>query len=151
MGRLLLVLCAVFALAGPAGAEPHTGDAGDADDAALRQLVADYTGLYTREALPRWRGLFLPEFTAASTNGDGSVTVRALEAFHAAQERGFAESADMGERLENVRIERHGDLASVWADFVFRADGPPERGRLVLLAIRRQDGWRFHSLMFAYP
>ncbi|MFM7274059.1 MAG: nuclear transport factor 2 family protein [Gammaproteobacteria bacterium] len=145
MMRILVLLWGLIAFAIPAGAWAQ-----DEADAALRQLVADYTGLYTKQDLPRWRELFLPGFTAASTNEDGSVSVRMLDAFHAAQESGFAESADMGERLENVRIERHGDLASVWADFVFWADGPPSRGRLVLLAIRQAEGWRLHSLMFAY-
>lgn len=147
MIRMLVLLWGLLAFALPVGAQSQP----EADaDAGLRQLVADYTGLYTREDLPRWRELFLPGFSAASTNEDGSVSVRGLEDFHAAQARGFADSTDMGERLENVRIERHGDLASVWADFVFWADGPPSRGRLVLLAIRQPQGWRFHSLMFAY-
>ena len=140
LAAVWLLVLACVARSDPAGDE----------DRALAKLVADYTGLYTKQTLPQWRELFLPQFTAASTNADGSISVRGLEAFLAAQQRGFEQSADMGERLENVRIDRDGALASVWADFVFWADGPPSRGRLVLLAIRQPGGWRFHSLMFAY-
>ncbi len=57
----------------------------------------------------------------------------------------------MGERLDNVRVERRGAMASVWADFEFWADGPPSRGQLVLVAVHQPDGWRFHSLLFSYP
>jgi hypothetical protein len=42
----------------------------------LNRVVADYVGLYRRETLDAWRGLFLPGFTAASTRPDGSVLVR---------------------------------------------------------------------------
>jgi hypothetical protein len=119
-------------------------------DHSLAQQLADYTGLYTKDTLPRWKQLFLPTFTSASTNQDGSVEVRGLEAFYASQAQGFADSSSMGERLENVRVERLGPMASIRADFVFWADGPPSRGRLMLLAIHGQDGWRFHSLMFSY-
>ena len=119
-------------------------------DRRLERLVADYTGLYARDTLAQWKTLFLPGFSSMSSNADGSVSARELEDFYAAQADGFAGSASMGERLENVRIERHGVLASVWADFVFWADGPPARGRLVLLAVDQPGGWRFYSLMFSY-
>ena len=141
---LLLMMCAWTFAAGAWARSPAV------PDRSLEQLVTDYIGLYTRDTLPRWQQLFLPGFSSASTNDDGSVTVRTLDAFYAAQERGFAQSRAMGERLENVRIERHGALASVWADFVFWADGPPSRGKLVLLAVHQVDGWRIHSLMFSY-
>ena len=120
-------------------------------DRSLKKLVADYIDLYTKDALPRWRSLFLPSFSVASTTADGGVSVRTLEQFYGAQERGFANSKSMGEKLENVRIDRRGRLASVWADFVFQQDADSSRGQLVLLAVHGKDGWRFHSLMFAYP
>ena len=120
-------------------------------DRSLERLVADYTGLYTKETLPRWRSLFLPTFTSASTTPEGGVSVRGLEEFYAAQERGFATATKMGERLENVRIERRGRLASILADFVYWNNDDARRGRLVLTAIHQREGWRFHSLMFSYP
>jgi hypothetical protein len=119
-------------------------------DRSLQRLVADYTGLYTRDALPRWRALFLPTFISASTTSDGGVSVRPLDEFYVAQERGFSTAANMGERLENVRIERRGRLATIWADFVYWHDDDGRRGRLVLSAIFQREGWRFHSLMFSY-
>ncbi|MDX2057317.1 MAG: nuclear transport factor 2 family protein [Gemmatimonadales bacterium] len=145
MKRWALAVGLSLALAAPATAQ----DAG-ALDRSLDQLVADYIGLYTKETLPRWRTLFLPTFSVASTTAEGGVSTRGLEQFYAAQERGFATSRSMGERLENVRVERRGRMASVWADFVFWQDGEASRGRLVLLAIHQREGWRFHSLMFSY-
>ena len=146
MRTLALATLLWCALAAPLAAQP----ASDLDH-SLAQLVADYTGLYTRDTLPRWKQLFLPGFTAASIEDDGSVAVRALDAFYDSQARGFAESTSMGERLHNVRVERRGAMASVWADFEFWADGPPSRGQLVLVAVHQPDGWRFHSLLFSYP
>lgn len=145
MKRWALAVGLSLALAAPATAQ----DAGELDR-SLDQLVADYIGLYTKETLPRWRTLFLPTFSVASTSAEGGVSTRGLEQFFAAQERGFATSRSMGERLENVRVERRGRMASVWADFVFWQDGETSRGRLVLLAIHQREGWRFHSLMFSY-
>lgn len=145
MRRLTLAFGLAGSLAGSAaGQEPAPLDRG------LDRLVADYIDLYTRDALPRWKALFLPTFTVASTAADGGVSTRNLDQFYAAQERGFSSSRSMGERLENVRVDRGGRLASVWADFVFWQDADSTRGRLVLLAIHQREGWRFHSLMFSY-
>jgi hypothetical protein len=119
-------------------------------DSSLHRHVADYTRLYTRDSLPKWRELFLPTFTSASTRADSGVSVRRLDEFYAAQERGFATATRMGERLENVRIERRGRMATVWADFVYWSDDDGRRGRLVLTAIFQREGWRFHSLMFSH-
>ena len=124
-------------------------DVGDLDR-SLERLVADYIDLYTKETLPQWRSLFRPTFTVASTTAEGGVSSRGLDQFYAAQERGFGASKRMGERLENVRVERRGRIASVWADFVFWQNDETSRGRLVLLAIHQREGWRFHSLMFSY-
>src|SRR5262249_26635178 len=100
--------------------------------------------------LARWRQLFLPTFTSTSTTVDSGVSARGMDEFYAAQARGFAAATKMGERLENVRIERHGRMATVWGDFVFWYDADERRGRLVLTAILQRDGWRFNSLMFSY-
>ena len=119
-------------------------------DRSLERLVADYTGLYTRDALPRWRELFLPTFTSASIAADSTVSLRRLDEFYSAQERAFSSAKRMGERLENLRIERRGRLATVWADFVYWYDDSERRGRLVLTAICQRNVWRFASLMFSY-
>lgn len=130
----------------PAGALPAPREA----DAALRQLVADYVGLYRRDTLARWRELFLPSFSVASTNPDGTARLRTLDEFYAAQERYLASGRPISETLENVMIERRGRLASVWADFVLSDAGEHSRGRLVLLLIEQRGAWRIHSLMFSY-
>jgi hypothetical protein len=121
-------------------------------DPRLTRLVADYVGLWRRETLPEWEQLFVPGFTVASTNADGTITVRAREEFFAAQRRYHGRVAGLREDLENVRIERHGRLASVWADYVVTegSSGERRRGRLVLLAIEDRGQYRFYSLMFSY-
>jgi hypothetical protein len=121
-------------------------------DRRLQRLVADYTGLWRRETLSRWEQLFLPGFTVASTNADGTITVRTREEFIAAQRRYHERVIGLREDLENVRIERAGRLAVVSADFVV-TEGPAgarRRGKLILLAIDDQGEYRFHSLMFSY-
>jgi hypothetical protein len=119
-------------------------------DSGLKRLVADYTRLYTRDSLARWRQLFLPSFTSTSISADSSASSRGLEQFVASQERGFTTATRMGERLENVRVERRGRMATVWADFVYWHDDDGRRGRLILTAAHGRDGWRFASLIFSY-
>ncbi len=142
-------LVLVVALAGSI-APAARGQSPEELDRALNRLVSDYTDLYAKETLPQWRSLFLPTFSVASTTAAGAVSVRGLDQFYGSQERSFATTQKMGERLENVRIERRGRMASVWADFVFWQNDESSRGRLVLLAIHQREGWRFHSLMFSY-
>jgi SnoaL-like domain len=117
---------------------------------SLNRVVADYVGLYRRETLDAWRGLFLPGFTAASTRPDGSVLVRTLDEFFGAQKRYLDSGRAIREVLENVRTERHGRLASVWADFVLTDEGETSRGRLVLTVIEEKGRFRIHTLMFSY-
>jgi hypothetical protein len=127
------------------------GDArGQATDEDLSRVVADYVGLYRRDTLARWRELFLPSFTVASTNADGSVNLRTLEEFYQAQQRYLESGRPIEEKLENLRVHRQGRLASVWADFVLTDSGEERRGRLVLLLIEDRGGFRIHSLMFSY-
>lgn len=120
-------------------------------DRSLERLVTDYTRLYTKESFAEWRALFLPTFTSTSTTADGGTSVRSLEAFLAAQERGFREAQRMGERLEKVRIDRRGRIAMVAADFEYWNNDATRRGTLVLAAVHVREGWRFQSLVFSYP
>ena len=119
-------------------------------DAALKRVVADYVGLYTHAALDKWRTLFLPTFTATHTNPDGTVKVRTLDEFFASQQRYLASGKSIKEELENLRIDRHGKLATAWADFVLTEEGEKSRGKLVLLLVADRGQWRIQSLMFAY-
>ena len=131
------------------GVAPHDL-AAQASDADLRRTVADYVGLYRRETLDRWRALFLPGFTAAYTTAEGGVRERTLDEFFAAQRRYLATGRAIREELENVRVERSGRIASVWADFVLTDEGERSRGRLVLLLADDGGAWKIHSLMFSY-
>jgi SnoaL-like domain len=147
--RLLMVaslLCAPLRLAAQQAPAPSA----EFLDRSLAQLVTDYTRLYTRDSLPAWRALFSPTFTAANTTADGGTNARGFADFFASQERAFASGTNVGERLEHVRIERRGRIASVWAEFVYWNDDAGRRGRLVLTAINGKDGWRYQSLMFSY-
>jgi hypothetical protein len=135
-----LVLALALSAAGPAP-DP---------DAALRKVVADYVGLYRKDALPEWRRLFLPSFSVASTNADGSLRLRSLDEFYAAQQTYLASGRAIREVLENVRIERQGRLASVWADFVLSDEGETSRGKLCLLLVSEAGAWRIQALVFAY-
>lgn len=132
------------ALATPSPAPPLPGEE------ELRRVVADYVGLYRRETLERWRELFLPGFTAAHTLPDGSVKVRTLDAFYASQQRYLASGRAIKEELEDVRIERHGKLASVSARFVLTDEAETSRGRLVLVLMAESGRWRIQSLAFSY-
>lgn len=119
-------------------------------DRSLQRLVDDYTRLYTKETFGEWRALFLPSFTSTSTTDAGGTSVRTLEAFLAAQERGFQAATGMGERLEQVRIDRRGRIASIAADFTYWNNDDTRRGKLVLSAVYTSEGWRYQSLLFSY-
>ncbi|HEY5908133.1 MAG TPA: nuclear transport factor 2 family protein [Vicinamibacteria bacterium] len=122
----------------------------DGRDRELARVVADYVGLYTRDTLPAWRKLFLTSFVAGSARPDGTALVRSLDEFYEAQRRYFETGKAIRETLENVRIERHGRLASVWADFVLEEEGERSRGRLVLTLIEAEGSFKIHSLLFSY-
>jgi hypothetical protein len=121
-----------------------------AGEEALRHTVADYVGLYKRETLDRWRTLFLPTFTATHTNADGTVRVRTLDEFFAAQQRYLATGQAIKEELENVTFDRRGKLATAWADFVLTEEGEKSRGKLVLLLVSDRGEWKIQALMFSY-
>jgi SnoaL-like protein len=121
-----------------------------AADTGLKRLLHEYIALYHADSLARWRTLFLPSFTVAFTNPDESITERNLEQFVERQRQGFARSPDLHEVLENLTIRQRTSLASVWADFVFTADGKSRRGNLVMLCIRDRGVWKIQSLLFSY-
>ena len=148
--RLALLVLALVLGCAPKAAPDHAAPPAIGDDPALRRVVADYVGLWRRETLPQWHELFLPSFTVASTNADGTTTLRTRAEFFAAQQRYHDRVAGLREDLENVRVERQGRLASVWADFVVTDSGEQRRGKLVLLLIAEQGTYKIHSLMFTY-
>ncbi|MGD9902066.1 MAG: amidohydrolase family protein [Vicinamibacterales bacterium] len=138
------------ALRGPGAGRAVAAGAPAADPTPVRRVVDDYVGLYTKEALPRWRDLFLPSFTATSPAAGGGATVRTLDQFYEAQARGFARAATMSEALEDVVVERTGRMATARAAFVFHQDGTSRRGRLVLTLVDTGPAWKIASLLFSY-
>jgi hypothetical protein len=142
----LLLLSAV--LVWPVSAESRRAQGGDVQ--AVRRVVDDYIALYRQDTLPQWKTLFLPAFTASYTNDDGSVTTRALDDFYERQRAAF-ERGPVSERLENVRIQRAGRLAQVFADFYFKSGTAAERhGQLMLLLIEEGGGFKIAALAFTY-
>lgn len=147
--RLRLGLCLgsiILIAVSPAAERPMA----QSSDERLEKVLADYTGLYSRETLDRWRELFLPTFIVAFTNTDGTITVRNLDEFVARQKGFFDTGHRITEELQNVRIERQGRLATVLADFVLADNSEKRRGKLVLLLIEDSGQFKIHSLMFTY-
>jgi hypothetical protein len=130
------------------GAAPTGG--GNGDDADLSRLLADYLGLYSREGLPRWRELFLPELVAAATDDDGTVTTWNLDAFMARQSAAFASGKPIRETMENTHVERTGPLAAVRSDFTWTDGEVVRRGRLMLQIVRAGSTWKILALSFTY-
>jgi hypothetical protein len=116
----------------------------------LDRVIADYVGLYRRETLDQWEKLFLPTFAVANTRPDGTTSLRTRDEFFDAQRRYHARVENLKEELENVRVERRGRMASVWADFVVTEGSQKNRGKLVLLLMEDRGEYKIHSLMFSY-
>jgi hypothetical protein len=119
------------------------------DVQAVRRVVDDYIGLYTKERLQEWKTLFLPAFTATYTNADGTVSVRTLDEFYDSQRAGFAKGP-MSETLHDLRIIREGRLAHAFAGFDFTSGGRTRRGQLMLLLIESKGEFRIAALTFSY-
>ena len=131
-------------------APPVAVGSASAPDPRLDRVIADYVGLYRKETLDQWEKLFLPTFAVANTRTDGGTNLRTRAEFFEAQRRYHDRVPNLREDLENVRIERRGRLASVWADFIVTEPAATNRGRLVLLLIEERGDYRIHSLMFSY-
>ena len=137
----LAIICAFDA--GVRGSQADTGDA------AVQRVLDDYIGLYRADTLERWKTLFLPGFTASYTNDDGTVTTRNLEEFYERQRSAFA-AGPVSETLHNVRIQRVGPLAHVYADFRFTGRGSTRPGQLMLLMIDEKGQLKIAALTFTY-
>jgi hypothetical protein len=126
------------------------GPTSDAARIAVERVLADYTGLYAGPTLERWKTLFHPSLTVASPGKDGAILVRTLDQLYGAQKARFVSGRNIGERLENVRIEMGRRIACVTADFIFRDEGEERSGKLGLHLAEGTDGWRIVSIVFAY-
>ena len=125
------------------------GDQASAPDASVQRVLDDYIGLYRKETLEQWKGLFLPGFTASYTNDDGTVTTRTLEEFYERQRSAFA-AGPVSETLHNVEVRRAGRLVHVFADFRFTGRGPTRPGQLMLLMIEDRGELKIAALTFTY-
>ena len=117
---------------------------------SVDELLEDFIGLYARATLPRWRDLFLPSFTAAAANEDGSVTTWTLDQFYERQRQLFASGKPVSEVLHDTETHRTGDLACVRSDYVW-TDGEAKRpGRLMMLIVADRGELKIQSLTFSY-
>jgi hypothetical protein len=123
---------------------------GGATAGGVDELLERFIGWYARDTLPRWRGLFLPAFTAASPNADGSVTTWTLDQFYERQRQLFATGKPVRETLLNTETRRVGALAWVRSDYLW-TDGDVERpGHLMMLLVAGASDLKIQSLAFSY-
>ena len=118
--------------------------------AALDRILRDYTGLYAHATLDQWKTLFHPSLTVAHAAADGSIRVRNLEEFFAAQKNTFESGRAISERLENLRVDTGRRLARVTADFIFVDEGQERPGKLGLHLVEGKDGWKIVAIVFSY-
>ena len=123
---------------------------GEESRAALDKILHDYTGLYARATLDQWKALFHPSLTVAHAAADGSIRVRNLEEFFAAQKNTFESGRAISERLENLRVDTGRRLARVTADFIFVDEGQERPGKLGLHLVEGKDGWKIVAIVFSY-
>ena len=117
---------------------------------SVSELLEEFIGLYTRDTLLRWRALFMPGFTAAATNADGSVTTWTLDEFYDRQRQLFASGKPIREILRNTETHVSGDLACVRSEYVW-TDGEAERpGRLMMLIVAERGALKVQALTFSY-
>jgi hypothetical protein len=131
----------------PAAGPPSAAAAANPE---IDALLRDYIGLYARDTLDSWRGLFHPAFVAAFTNDDGTTTARNLDEFVARQRNYFAGGRPIREVLDGVQVERQGRLASVRSGFTLYDGEVEKKGRLMMLLIRDRDRFLIQSLVFTY-
>jgi hypothetical protein len=120
------------------------------DRAAVDAVVADYIGLYAGPTLERWRTLFHPAVVVSFPAEDGSITTRGLDEFVERQRAYFATGRNIGERLENVRVDMGRRIARVSADFIFLDEGEERPGKLGLHLVEGKDGWKIVAVVFSY-
>ena len=123
---------------------------GDSVVSGVDQLLDRFIGWYARDALPRWRELFLSGFTAAAPNEDGSVTTWSLDEFYERQRQLFASGKPIREVLQNTETTHDGRLACVRSEFVW-TDGDVKRpGRLMMLIAAEHGELKIQALTFSY-
>jgi hypothetical protein len=116
----------------------------------LEDTVRDYVELYRADTLAQWKQLFHPRLIVVFPDEGGSVVVRDLEQFYAAQASYLPTRKQVSERLENVRIDRGRRMARVSADFVFVDEGAESRGKLGLHVVEGADRWQIVGIVFSY-
>lgn len=142
-----LFVAAVVAAGALAGAESK---APSPSRAALERTMADYTGLYAKTTLERWKTLFHDSLVVVYPTEDGGIRAGNLQEFYKAQKDYFETGRKGSERLENVRFEEGWRIARVSADFVFVDEGQESRGKLGLHLIETGSGWKITAIIFSY-
>lgn len=144
--RLLLLVSAFQLLPGGELSAQQPSPRRDTPEA----VITEYIRLYASTTLPAWRHLFHPGLRVCDPAADGSIRVRDLEEFFAAQQERFAKGDRVSERLEKVRITKGRRIANVTANFVFSLNGSERRGKLGLQLSEGREGWQIVALVYAY-
>jgi len=150
MERRVLIALLVAVVAGAGALEGADSKGASPSRAALERTVADYTGLYAKSTLDRWKTLFHDSLVVVYPMEDGGARARNLQEFFKAQKDYFETGRRVSERLENVRIEEGWRIARVSADFVFVDEGQESRGKLGLHLIETGGGWKITAIIFSY-
>jgi hypothetical protein len=117
---------------------------------SLDEVVEAFLGLYTRDKLPEWRKLFLPSFSCAATNPDGSVASWNLDEFYERQRGLFATGKPVSETMMNTVKQVTGGIACVRSDYVWTDGTAKKPGRLMMLLIEERGAFRIQALTFSY-
>ena len=126
---------ALFALALLAALPGRAGDAGNPDEAALRQMNADYVRAFLTCDVEQFRSLLADDFTGILANGR---VIDKAEFLREAKEPPDAKDL----RLHGVTIRIYGDAAIVGAAVTYtRSGGAPVQTRYSTLYARRAGKW----------
>lgn len=117
---------------------------------SLDDVVEAFLGLYTKDKLAQWKGLFLPGFVASATNEDGTVTSYSLDEFYERQRSLFASGKPVSETMMNTTKSRNGRLASVRSDYVWTDGTAKKPGRLMMQLVEEHGRFRIQAIAFSY-
>jgi len=93
---------------------------------------------------PAAASLFLPGATLASVDATGKTSITPFEKF---VERISSSNKNWLERMWNPKVQQHGVIATVWADYDFYLDGKFSHcGIDAFQMLKTESGWKIASI-----
>lgn len=93
---------------------------------------------------PAAASLFLPGATLASVDAAGKTSITPFEKF---VERIGASNKSWLERMWNPKVQQHGVIATIWADYDFYLDGKFSHcGIDAFQMLKTESGWKIASI-----